>query len=217
MESWSELNEARKAIRRRWPTIWRLPRIERSTRYALARIRAGEQVLDIGASAGGFGRKLPAGVTYRTLDADPRVTVDYRDIAAVPPHSFDVVVSFETIEHLTLAEARALYAGAARVLRPGGRLFLSTPNVHHPWSFLRSATHLTPFCYDELGGLLTVCGLVVDGLFRCHKDAALKGVLRRLATPVYRLVGVDYAKSILAVAHVPDRDSAVSTQQGPEN
>jgi len=201
--SWSRLNEARKAVRARWPAIRRLPVVARSTRYAAARIRPGERVLDIGASDGRFGRRLAQGVVYRTLDTDPAVPADYRSITDVEPASFDVVTCFETIEHLTLEEARAMLDGAARVLRPGGRLFVSTPNVHHPWSYLRSATHRTPFCYDELGGLIESAGFFVDGLFRCHRDAFLKSVLRKLAAPLYRLLGVDYAKSVLAVAHRP--------------
>ena len=47
-------------------------------------------------------------------------------------------------------------------------LFLSTPNVHHPWSFLRSATHLTPFCYDDkptVGDLYLVPQLYNSRLF----------------------------------------------------
>lgn len=202
--SWSRLNEARKAIRARWPTIRRLPVVARSTRYAAARIRPGERVLDIGASDGRFGRRLPEGAVYRTLDTDPAVQADYRSLADVEPASFDVATCFETIEHLTLDEAREMLRGAAGVLRPGGRLFVSTPNVHHPWSYLRSATHKTPFCYDELGGVIESAGFQVDGLFRCHRDSFLKSIVRKLGTPLYRLLGVDYAKSILAVAHRPD-------------
>ena len=201
--SWSELNEARQAVRRRWPTIWHLPLVGRSTRYAAARIRPGDRVLDVGASTGRFGAKL-AGVDYRTVDVDPGIDVDHRSLDEVEAASFDVAVCFEMIEHVPLEGALAVARGVALVLRPGGRLFLSTPNIHHPWSYLRSATHVTPFCFDELGGLLTVAGLGVDGLYRCHKDSLVKGLLRRLAYPLYRVAGVDYAKSILAVARRPD-------------
>ena len=198
--SWSALNDRRREIRDRWPTIWSLPVVDRSTRQAAARIRSGDRVLDVGGSRGGFGRRLPERVEYRVLDVDPAVEADFRAFSEVGPGSFDVVVSFETLEHLTLDQARDTLAGIVRALRPGGLLMLSTPNVHHPWSYLRSSTHVTPFCYDELGALLLAAGLRVEELTRCHHDAWLKGLARRLLYPLYRAVGVDWAKSILAVA-----------------
>ena len=43
-----------------------------------------------------------------------------------PPESFDVVIAGDVIEHT--ANARAFVAGCARVVKPGGMLFLATPN-----------------------------------------------------------------------------------------
>ena len=43
---------------------------------------------------------------------------------------FDTVVSFETVEHIE--DAEALIAGFHRVLKPGGRLLISTPNAVSP-------------------------------------------------------------------------------------
>jgi len=199
--SWSKLHEARRRVRARWPTIWRLPVIGRSMRLVAAEIRPGERVLDLGASDGKFGLRLAEGTVYRTLDVDPAVRADYRSLADVPAAAFDVVTCFETLEHLTLDEACTLLGGAARVLRPGGRLYLSTPNIHHPWAYLQSATHRTPFSYDELGGFVELHGFELDSLFRCNRDAVLKAAARWLAYPLYRIVGVDWTKSILAVAH----------------
>lgn len=208
--SWSRLNEARRAVRARWPTIWRLPVIPRSMRHAASAIRPPERVLDVGASDGRFGRRLGQGVVYETLDPDPEVRADHRSFADVQDAAYDVVTCFETLEHLTLGEACDLLTGAARVLRPGGRLFLSTPNIHHPWAYLRSATHVTPFCYDELGALIETHGFALDSLFRCNRDAVVKSLLRWLAYPLYRIVGVDWAKSILAVAHRPAESTGLT-------
>ena len=201
--SGSELREHRRAVGRRWKRIWSLPVIPRSMRYVAARIEAGASVLDIGASDGRFGKKLGPGTTYRTLDIDPRVHADYRSLDEVPAASVDAVVCFETIEHVDLETAIAMVRGIARVLRPGGRVYMSTPNVHHPWAYLRDATHVTPWRYDELGGLFGYAGLEVEALFRCHRDAPLKGLARRLAYPLYRALDIDYAKSLLAVARRP--------------
>lgn len=65
---------------------------------------------------------------------------------------FDVVVSFETIEHVR--DVRVFRDELFRVLKPGGKLILSTPNrkvtqrlgIHNPY-------HLKEFSVEELVGL----------------------------------------------------------------
>jgi 2-polyprenyl-6-hydroxyphenyl methylase / 3-demethylubiquinone-9 3-methyltransferase len=56
------------------------------------------------------------------------LAIDYRvgDTGAVAGEQFDLVVSFEVIEHVT--DAAAFVCGLAGVLAPGGLLLLSTPN-----------------------------------------------------------------------------------------
>ena len=54
-----------------------------------------------------------------------------------PDSSFDVVVFSEVIEHLTASPLHALRE-MARVLRPGGRLIVSTPNQHYLKSRMRT-------------------------------------------------------------------------------
>jgi ubiquinone/menaquinone biosynthesis C-methylase UbiE len=46
----------------------------------------------------------------------------------LPDASFDVVVSFETIEHLDAADQQPMLAEFARVLKPAGLLIISSPN-----------------------------------------------------------------------------------------
>ena len=203
MISWSQINDRRQAVRARWRRIWTLPVGGRAANVAAECIHDGARLLDIGASRGGFREKLRPGVQYHTLDVDPEVEADFRALADVEDASFDVVSCFETIEHLTVDDAMELVQGVARVLKPGGVTFFSTPNIHHPWFYLSSATHRTPFAYDELGGLLECAGLRVEALMRCHRDSLVKSVVRLCARPLYRLIGVDYAKSVLAVARRP--------------
>ena len=73
---------------------------------------------------------------------------------------FDIVVSFETIEH-TAGYAKML-AEFARVLKPGGRLILSTPNaaITSPNGIIGNPYHIQEFRYGELKNLLT--GLFAD-------------------------------------------------------
>lgn len=51
------------------------------------------------------------------------------DLSRYGDSSFDLVVSGESIEHVTQAEARSIVREAWRVLRPGGYLALDTPNA----------------------------------------------------------------------------------------
>ncbi len=63
-----------------------------------------------------------------------------------PDESFDVVTSFQFIEHL---EARTEFIReASRVLKPGGVLLLSTPNVKR--SLARNPFHIHEYTFDEM-------------------------------------------------------------------
>jgi len=68
--------------------------------------------------------------------------------------SFDVAVSFETIEHVT--DAHALVAELRRIVKPGGRLVVSTPNraFGPPERHTVNPFHIREFTSDELRALL---------------------------------------------------------------
>ena len=114
-----------------------------AARYELvATAAAGRDVLDAACGVG-YGSALlaanAASVTAVDLSVDalavgaqtyahPAVRYAAARVESLPfpDASFDVVASFETIEHIT--EPAAALAEFARVLRPGGRIFLSVPN-----------------------------------------------------------------------------------------
>jgi SAM-dependent methyltransferase len=70
-------------------------------------------------------RELPDGAGLGLAQANAKA-LPYRDAA------FDRVVSVETMEHVFRPDRAAVYAELARVLKPGGRLALSTPNEDSP-------------------------------------------------------------------------------------
>ena len=105
-----------------------------------------------------FGVESVRGTTYRSMAEDYvrtrelpskiRERVDGGiDLNAPLPYedaSFDVVFSLETIEHIE--GHRTFISEAARVLRPGGHLVLTTPNLHRLSSrlkFLMTGFHHT--------------------------------------------------------------------------
>lgn len=58
-----------------------------------------------------------------------RVVIDDMTSSRLPPGSYDVVAAIEVIEHVD--RDRDFVAHVARVMRPGGRFVLTTPNGDH--------------------------------------------------------------------------------------
>ena len=107
---------------------------------------SGLRVLEVACGRGGFVRQLAnagavvTGCDFSSAalraarskllvpDAAPRATLVQGDAQNLPfaPNSFDVVISCETIEHLP--QVQAAVEEMHRVTRPGGKLFLTTPN-----------------------------------------------------------------------------------------
>ena len=91
-------------------------------------------ILDVGCADGWVGRWLRArgwhDVTGADLEAPADVVGDINDWRALglPASSFDVIVAFEVVEHGDLSAAlRAL-------LKPGGRLLVTTPVPQLDWA-----------------------------------------------------------------------------------
>jgi 2-polyprenyl-6-hydroxyphenyl methylase/3-demethylubiquinone-9 3-methyltransferase len=106
---------------------------------------AGSRVLDVGCGGGLLAEALArAGARVTAIDlapgmievarlhaAESALAVDYRlvaaeEVAAAEPAGFDVVTCMEMLEHVP--EPAAMTATLARLLRPGGALFVSTLN-----------------------------------------------------------------------------------------
>lgn len=117
-------------------------------RSALLRgeLRPGEDWLDLGTGSGRFLELAPNGI-----GVDPDPDSPGGELAEVPNACIDLVWCSEVIEHV--ADPLALLFEARRVLRPDGRLLLTTPA--HPWprrvaiAALRFDTH-----FDPMGGHL---------------------------------------------------------------
>ena len=100
-----------------------------------------------------------------------------------PDASFDVAVLFEVIEHL-LDPLRALQS-VWRAAKPGGRVFLSTPNfdalsrriLGRQWAVLSPAEHLYYFTEKSLGRLLTRAGFAEVRFERQYQGFDLQGTI----------------------------------------
>ena len=134
-------------------------------RYAFARrFAVGKRVLDA-ACGEGYGTALLGAVAASVVGIDIDIaTIDHarvtygediriRFVAAscsglpLPSASFDVVVSFETIEHLRAAEQPDMLSEFARVLAPDGVLVISSPNRR---LYSDARDYVNPFHLQEL-------------------------------------------------------------------
>jgi len=133
-------------------------------RYAFARrLVAGKRVLDV-ACGEGYGSALLAGVagSVTGIDIDAAAVAHARQRYAalanvsfaegsaatlpLPDASVDVVVSFETIEHLPRADQPRMLAEIARVLTADGVLVMSAPN---PVEYSAARNYRNPFHLHE--------------------------------------------------------------------
>ena len=115
-----------------------------------AELRPGDKWLDLGSGSGRFLELAPGGIGVDPDPASPGLALDDGHIP-LGHGSVDLVWCSEVIEHV--ADPLALLFEARRVLRPGGRLLLTTPA--HPLvrriaiAALRFDAH-----FDPMGGHL---------------------------------------------------------------
>ncbi len=136
--------------------------LEHLHRYQLTlELVAGKRVLDV-ASGEGYGSAILATRAGHVIGVDlspdavehareryARPNLEFRQgsATAIPLEggSVDVVVSFETLEHLP--EHEEMLAELSRVLKPDGLLLLSTPDKHF---YTDARRHENPFHVKEL-------------------------------------------------------------------
>ncbi|MBR0393679.1 MAG: class I SAM-dependent methyltransferase [Alistipes sp.] len=118
-------------------------------------------ILEIGTGSG-YGVKVLAPKATRFITLDKFQTQDncqydnteYYQMS-VPPiqfegNRFDYVLSFQVIEHIE--QDMEFVREVARVLRPGGKFIVTTPNA--PMSLTRNPWHVREYNVDELRSLL---------------------------------------------------------------
>ena len=169
-------------------------------------MRPGAAVLDAGAGPGTWILDRYARQLRLTVGADAGFPADYlapvnaqtrkelpvlADLARLPfaAASFDVVVCYNVIEHLS--DPSAVFREFARLLAPGGAVLFKTPCLTNPTIV---ASHLMPFAWHQrIKRRLT--SATEDGVFptyyRCNTPAGLERALRDAGLQRHTLIAVD--------------------------
>ncbi|MGC8864171.1 MAG: class I SAM-dependent methyltransferase [Bacteroidales bacterium] len=144
-------------------------------RFFFQRERPPARVLDLGAGQGALSIKLyQAGFQVEACDFFPEnfkideVVCQKADITQHLPYldnTFDIVVAVEVTEHVT--DHSRLFAEVFRILKPGGRLYVTTPNILSLKSRLRFLTSGFFYSFQPLhpqrnDGLQHVASLTAD-------------------------------------------------------
>lgn len=164
--------------------------------------RRSGRILDMGCGIGFFLEEAErAGWEAYGSEFEPRAIEIVREkglrcvpapiaAGALEPGGFDVITAFEVVEHLQ--EPRAEAATIARLLRPGGLFYCTTPNfaslsrrlLRDRWEVIEFPEHLTYFTPATLRGWLGDFGLETAKVRTTGISLArLRGGLGRSAAP----------------------------------
>jgi SAM-dependent methyltransferase len=187
----SALNSACKLLSRLLEMGSGLGRQRRALRTMFVGDAAPGRLLEVGSGSGRFlDRMRGAGWLVQGTDIDPVVAarirarygldIDVGDLRSLgyPADAYDVVAMSQVIEHVH--DPLELLAESRRVLRPGGRLVLSTPNAQalahrrygRAWRGLEPPRHLHIFTRAALAQVAQKCGLRVERLLTLSAESA---------------------------------------------
>jgi SAM-dependent methyltransferase len=193
---------------------------EHVARYAAAaRLAPGRRTLDA-ACGEGYGTRMLAAAGARGVigvDIDPatvaharrrhRVDVRQADVGELPfaPGDFDLVVSFETIEHV--ADPHRALSELARVLGDDGVLIVSTPNARE--YLVDNPFHVRELEPDEFMGALGDRFATVHPLYQQNfltsavlgaEDLARADADARLELETRKVAGVEPGRELYSLA-----------------
>jgi len=192
---------------------------EHEERYAFAgRYVCGKDVLDVACGTGvgtSFLRQAGARHVWG-LDLDPGAIAfakaKYGDCEFaqgnatdlfLPDSSVDVVVSFETLEHLEEGDQRKFLRECRRVLRPGGTLICSTPNTTLYRWYGKNPFHRREYTTHEFASLLAAYFVGLALFYQSEKIFPLV-VVRRLSVRSLELLRLkEPVKTILGMQRRP--------------
>lgn len=160
----------------KWQEYYQTERWEYSeARRAIS--KPGSRVIEVGCGRGyflkslellghfGLGAELNADAAINKVTRFDIRTQYADEIALTEPESFDIVCSFQVLEHVP--DPRGFIDACVRLARPGGKIILSTPNYDSPThsdgldAFDLPPHHLNHFTADTYKRIAQLFGLKV--------------------------------------------------------
>lgn len=200
---WGEQLLFREKVHQQYHDLWSLKIVRKRIPFILKYLKEGEAVLEIGAFNRELGERIKKycpRIQYKSMDIDPTYSHDYTSLEEIE-ETFDMILLFEVIEHLNLEKGRGLARKICGLLKSGGRVILTTPNVYTPGQYWKDVSHETPYHYEEIGGLFLSEGFESIEMYRLFSEPFLRYFFRVcLFSVLFRFLGIDFTKSILLVA-----------------
>lgn len=136
---------------------------------------------------------------------------------------FDIVTSFEVVEHIYPAESVLDYLdNAFFALKPGGKMFLSTPivDVNSKNEKARAKNHIHEFTIEELESIVVSCGFTLKDRFGTFANyhSVKKALIKKygddsvVPLEIYERLREFYSDDVLACFLAPAFASASRNQ-----
>lgn len=154
-------------------------------------VTEGQRVLDVGCGSGVIAAAMAqSGARVLAIDGNKDAinygrstfgsdNLEFRlglvDELKLPEASFDRIVCLEVLEHIYAAQGEALVASLGRLLKPGGKLLVTTPNYRGTWPFIEWLTdrigptarmeadqHVTHYTRRSLSSIIGRAGLEIE-------------------------------------------------------
>lgn len=200
---WTLVNKAKNLVEDQLDKpILKLPVVRDYREPLIEFLRPAMKVLDLGANDRSLkafiDRRVDFNLIYKSMDIDHSNNHDFYTLEEIK-EEFNAITCFEVVEHLTAGMALGLFQTAHELLSPGGRLFVSTPNVYHPMSFWSDCTHITPFRFRHLAGWMATVGFARFWGYRVVHLTWKKKFRYWRYRGLLRLLNIDFAPGILVV------------------
>lgn len=211
---WSKVHKGRARAYQQMKPLSSAPLIDGGETLITRYLTRGASVLDVGAHDRRIERfvdGLKLGVNYRSLDVDRSFQHDFYAFSEVQDQ-FDLITVLDVVEHIPPEIVNQMFIDCFRVLKPGGRIVVTTPNVSHPVRLWRDCTHITAMHHAELGGFMLSAGFEQPSLHRIRQMKLKDWLLLPLVWPTLKFLEIDYAFGIAIAAVKPNEGRAHDTQ-----